>query len=50
MMLPFPILAVLFVLAALFFFTAPSTFLAVVFLITLWALWRRRAHRWGMRR
>ncbi|WP_280255465.1 hypothetical protein [Nocardia wallacei] len=43
-------LFLLFVLAAVLFVWSPGTVLAVVFLVVLWAAWRRRPHRQGARR
>ncbi|MEV5652929.1 hypothetical protein AB0L57_32160 [Nocardia sp. NPDC052254] len=43
-------LSILFVLAVLLFLVSPSTVLAVVFLVVLWAGWRRRPRRSGVRR
>ncbi|WP_181068514.1 hypothetical protein [Nocardia nova] len=44
------ILAIPLILAVLLFIWSPSTALAVVFLMVLWAMWRRRPRRTGMRR
>ncbi|WP_280367249.1 hypothetical protein [Nocardia wallacei] len=44
------ILAIPLVLAVLVFVWSPGTVLAVVFLMVLWAVWRRRPRRSGVRR
>ncbi len=44
------ILAIPLILAIILFIWSPSTALAVVFLAFLWAAWRRRPRRSGMRR
>lgn len=44
------LLSILFVLGILLFLISPSTVLAVVFLVVLWAGWRRRPRRSGARR
>ncbi len=43
------VLAFLFLLAIILFVWSPSTVLAVVFLVAMWAAWRRRP-RPGVRR
>ncbi|MBY8861115.1 hypothetical protein K7711_31885 [Nocardia sp. CA2R105] len=44
------VLAILFVLATLLFIASPGTVLAVIFLVVLFAAWRRRPRRSGVRR
>lgn len=49
MRLPIQIIVLLFVLAAVMFIVAPGTVLAALFLVVMWALWRR-SRRSGVRR
>ncbi|NQE87544.1 hypothetical protein [Nocardia terpenica] len=44
------VLLILFVLAFVLFVESPGTVLMVVFLAALWAGWRRRPRRMGVRR
>lgn len=49
MRLPIQVIIILFALAAAMFIVAPGTVLTVLFLVVMWALWRR-ARRSGVRR